>query len=192
MGRCVAAIAVLALLIGAVGAGWAPGPVDAQDTTEDRLAALETRVAEQGETIDGHSREIERLEDRVDELEGDDDGTGAGAASGGNGAGDGRDAGAGVNLTFEGTTDAISEPFTVSAGTLRFDAVYSGNSNFIVSIYDAAGNWDLVFNEIGPYQGQRVIQVAGPGDFAIGVTAGEVFLELQGIGQWTIAVTQER
>ena len=158
----------------------------AQDTTETRLADLETRVAEQGEAITRLGRQAAGLRERIDLLEPAPDAAvvpDAGQAS--------EPVGGGVDLRFEGSSDTVTDPFIVGPGTVRFDAVYNGSSNFAVWIYGPDGTQDLVFNEIGPYEGSQVVPVAATGEFAIGLTAGEAFLEVTGSdGSWRIDVSQ--
>lgn len=173
MERRRAVIVVLFVLgfIGLTGSNTSLG-VNAQDTLELRVEALEQRLAE--------------LERRVELIERRD------PAQPGSGAqtNQEQDSTAGLNLTFEGSTDAITEAFVAQEGVLRFSAEYSGSSNFIVQIFGPSSSTDLVFNELGPYQGQRVVEVSSGEGFAIGVRAGEVFLEVRGQGPWRITVEQ--
>ena len=145
--------------------------VGAQDTLEERVAALE--------------RQLGTLEERVAALERGaitpTEGTERASAQGSPGD---------LQLTFEGTTDTITDPFMVQEGVVRVDAEYGGDGNFAVWIYGPAGSRDLVINEIGPYQGEKVIDVAGDQGLAIGVRAGEVFFEVTGDGPWRISVEQ--
>jgi hypothetical protein len=55
-------------LLGIVAAGWVSGPTDAQDRSEARIEALETQVSDLQGTVEGHGREIERLENQVGAL----------------------------------------------------------------------------------------------------------------------------
>lgn len=145
--------------------------VGAQDTLEERVVALE--------------RQLRTLEERVAQLERGDD-----SASGGTESESAPHSPGGLSLTFEGTTDTITDSFVVEEGVVRVAAEYAGDSNFSVWIYGPAGSRDLVVNEIGPYRGQKVIDVAGEQGLAIGVRAGEVFFEVTGDGPWRISVEQ--
>jgi hypothetical protein len=166
-----AAGSIVALSLGVAFVGRPAPSAEAQDGLRPRIAALETTVAQQGVAIATLQAEVASL-----------DGNGAKAAQNAVPAQGG--------LTFEGTTDQVTQPFNVREGHLRFDATYQGSDNFIVWIYGQDDSSDLVFNELGPYQGQRAIAVAGSGDIPLGVRAGSVFLAIQGTGPWRIAVSQ--
>jgi hypothetical protein len=168
LGRAALGATFIVLVAGVLGVAGLDRSTEteAQGNGGGRTAALETRVA--------------GLELRVAALEPGTDGpsskpTGS-AAEGANAS------------IFEGTTDTVTEPFVVREGVLRVDAVYRGDGNFIVQVYGPANSSDLVFNEIGPYQGQRAIEVGPSEGFTIGVREGEVFFEVIADGPWTITV----
>lgn len=84
--------------------------------------------------------------------------------------------------TFSGLTDTVTDEFSVAAGVLFLSAIYSGDANFAVWLYGAGGERGLIFNEIGPYDGE----------VAVPVTTGDIFLAIETDGPWEITVTQRR
>jgi hypothetical protein len=159
----------------------------AQDPTEARLSDLETRVAAQEASIIRLGPQAAGLRERIDLLE---EGSPPRTEEPAD-AGDPAPAADGLALRFEGSADTVTDPFIVREGTVRFDARYTGSSNFAVWIYGPDGSQDLVFNEIGPYEGSQVVPVAGADGVAIDLRAGEAFLEVTGSdGSWRIDVSQ--
>jgi hypothetical protein len=91
------------------------------------------------------------------------------------------------------TTDAITVPATISGAGDRVFAIHAptsmqatvtgsdtGSSNFIAHLYGygpTAGEWELVFNEIGPYQGQKLVSIP----------AGPYLLPVESNGSWSIS-----
>jgi micrococcal nuclease len=89
--------------------------------------------------------------------------------------------GTGQIAVVEGTTDTVTDPISVGRGPIRFEASYSGTSNFVVRAFGPDGQPQLVFNEIGPYQGERVMTIEH---------AGSIVLEIRGIGSWSVSFHQ--
>jgi adenine-specific DNA methylase len=72
--------------------------------------------------------------------------------------------------------------FTAKTGALRLTLQHTGSSNFIVELLDAQGRLvDLAANEIGPYQGTKVVRIPANGIYLFTVEAD---------GAWTIESTQ--
>lgn len=96
-----------------------------------------------------------------------------------------------ANVTLTGTTDKVTDKFSLQAGVTIFHLTYSGTSNFAVTLKDAAGEYvDLLANEIGAYSGETLIGVKS--DSIIGAEPGEHFLDVQASGSWTVIIEQPR
>jgi hypothetical protein len=87
----------------------------------------------------------------------------------------------GVPQTFTGTSDNHSGFFTLHAGAASFAMSYGGDSNFIIWLYNSAGQQvELLENEIGPRNDSNVVSVP----------AGIYVMDIQGIGGWSVTVSQ--
>jgi hypothetical protein len=80
---------------------------------------------------------------------------------------------------FKGDTPTVTKPFVVETGVLRVTGSYEGGDNFIVVPYTAQGREISLFNELGPFSGESVLEVE-PGT--------EVILEIDAVGPWRIVV----
>ncbi len=143
--------------------------VDAQEASDDRLAALETRVA-------GHSREIERLENRLARVEAaakpQEHPTEAPVVQAG------RDP-----VNFSGSGATAIEPFPLEAGLYTMTATCDGGV-FSLDI-DQVGGDEIVLSPLigmAPYEGSANIDVEG-GRYAFSVTCS---------GSWTLTIEEVR
>ena len=91
-------------------------------------------------------------------------------------------------LSFQtnGRGDDVIRWVALEEGRKKMTATHTGNANFIIELLAAdGGEWDLLVNEIGNYQGEKLINVgsgvldASPGIYAIAVTAD---------GDWSIEI----
>lgn len=82
--------------------------------------------------------------------------------------------------SLSGGGDAVSDPIAVPAGLLRFDASFQGTGNFVIWAYDTYGNRELIVNEIGAYDGQKLLQLDQETTILLEVTAN---------GPWSIDLT---
>jgi len=81
-------------------------------------------------------------------------------------------------VAFSG--DTAFDPVHLECGLTGISLAHSGDSNFIVWLYDANGRTiDLLANEIGDYEGSSYINIPREGVYLIDVTAG---------GAWAIAI----
>lgn len=66
------------------------------------------------------------------------------------------------------------------SGVVRFAMTHNGEGNFAIELYDATGDYvDLLVNEVGPFDGSKVVTIDQAGLFILNITAG---------GRWTIAI----
>jgi len=87
----------------------------------------------------------------------------------------------GTPQTFQGSSNGYSGFFTLHSGAARFDMTYQGDSNFIITLYNANGELvDLIENEIGSRTDSKVVNV---GD-------GIYILDIMGVGSWSVTVSQ--
>lgn len=82
--------------------------------------------------------------------------------------------------SLSGGGDAVSDPIAMPAGLLRFDASFRGTGNFVIWAYDTYGNRELIVNEIGAYDGQKLLQLDQDTTMLLEVTAD---------GPWSIDLT---
>ena len=78
------------------------------------------------------------------------------------------------DTTFAGKGDYVSGLCSLSSGAWKF--THDGKSNFVVKLYTTSG-YDLVINEIGTYDGKRMLTIPS-GSYA--------FFEIIADGNWTI------
>ncbi len=84
------------------------------------------------------------------------------------------------STTLRGTGDTVTDYVRINGtGVVVFSATHNGERNFAVQIYNPDGEKRLLFNEIGPYEGQTALTINGSGDFRFAVTAD---------GDWTITI----
>jgi hypothetical protein len=87
----------------------------------------------------------------------------------------------GTPQTFTGTSDNHSGFFALHSGPATFTMSYGGASNFIIWLYNSAGERvGLLENEIGPRSDTN----------AINVPQGIYVMDIQGIGSWSVMVSQ--
>lgn len=137
----------------------------AQSNLEDRVAALETEVAEQGEDIVDLRQRVRDLEGIVNAEETADAGS------------EGKDGSAGIEISGNGET--VSDPIHLDAGSYRVTANVDaqsvfGGDGFAVVAYADGEYLDLIFNELidenGPWSGSQVLQVPSSADVYFEVT----------------------
>jgi hypothetical protein len=155
------------LLIAMVAVQWTGPSVDAQDTTGDRVSALETQVADLDTRVSNHGREIERIEDRVATLE-------AGSQPAETGESGSANEPAGDSATVSGVGVMVSDKFSLAPGRYKVSAALevSGFDGFIVHLVGENGDEEYLFNEIietpGTWTGSTTVEVRG-GEYAIQV-----------------------
>jgi hypothetical protein len=155
------------LLIAMVTVQWTGASVDAQDTTEDRVSALETQVADLTTSNGKHGRDINRLKDRVSALEG-------GSQPSETGDSGSTDQPAGDSATVSGFGVMVSDKFSLTQGRYKVTATVeaAGFDGFIVHLYGPNGDEEYLFNELiengGPWTASTIVEVAG-GEYAVGV-----------------------
>lgn len=88
-----------------------------------------------------------------------------------------------VPTTFTGTGRMVTQPFTLSQGSLTVNYVsMTGRDNFIAHLVDSSGlDVGLGANEIGPSNGSRIVRVPANGVYVF---------EVQYDGKWSLSVTQ--
>ncbi len=151
---------------------WA-GPTSGQDQTEDRIAALETQVAD-------HSREIKRLEDQVGALrrgapESEDKPTSTAA-----------DAPAGDTETVSGSGITVSEPFTLESGRYKVTATVEAPDNitgFTCYLLGPKNFDELLFNQViqqvGTWTASTVVTIGEGGEFFLQVENTDASWQVQ-------------
>jgi hypothetical protein len=165
------------LLVIALVAVQSTGPsADAQDTTEQRLEAIETQVADLDARVTNYGREIERLEDKVAALEG---GSEPAADAGSDGSAGQATTDGGIEIT--GSGDSAAGPIDVAAGAYTFAASCGDGIIFTVDITALESDEFVVSTLVGtpPYQGSEVLEFEG-GRYAFSVTCG---------GAWSLTLT---
>jgi hypothetical protein len=96
--------------------------------------------------------------------------------------------GAALPREYAGNGDFVTAPFELSVGLVTFEIRHTGHSNFVVWLYDTAGNpVDILVNEIGAYSGTTLVGVR-PASFE--ASPGPHVLEVVADGTWEIAVRQ--
>ena len=80
---------------------------------------------------------------------------------------------------FSGTTATVTDPFVLPAGVFVVAGSHQGAGNFAVWIYDETGARDLLFNEIGLYEGETTMPIE---------TESRVILDVEADGAWEISV----
>jgi hypothetical protein len=87
-------------------------------------------------------------------------------------------------IQLAGKGRQASEKFRLEPGLCVFDIRHDGNSNLIVKLLDRNGKEiDTVFNQIGPFKGQRAINVPN---------GGLCLLDIQADGNWKANLSQPR
>ena len=82
--------------------------------------------------------------------------------------------------SFSGHGDAVTDVFSAN-GCTRIKGEYTGDSTFVVDLYDSEGNLEsYVFSNLGVYSGQKVFKFEGNKQYMFEVTARD--------GDWSITV----
>lgn len=85
--------------------------------------------------------------------------------------------------TFNGTSQGVTQNFTLEPGLTIFRMKHQGDANWAPTLLDSQGNRvELLANEIGQFDGAKGVQVEG-GQYVIDVTAN---------GTWEIVAEQPR
>ncbi|PEU16115.1 hypothetical protein [Bacillus sp. AFS019443] len=86
-----------------------------------------------------------------------------------------------IRLSGHGTTS--SDPIQLKKGFAILEVTNSNSdSNFIVQLQNQSGKKDMIFNEIGNYQGKSIVEIP---------TSGEYYLDIQTDGDWNFTISQE-
>lgn len=90
----------------------------------------------------------------------------------------------GQRYSFSGSSDSVTDRFTVQGGFTSFDMAHSGESNFQVELIDtdSGDTQEFLANEIGQWEGLLPYEVP-EGEYVLDVTAD---------GSWEIIVRQPR
>lgn len=168
-------IACISLLAFAV----IPRSAPAQEDLESRVAALETRVDEQGDVISALRRRVRDLEEQADSEE-----TGGGS---GDSSSSGSDSSSGTSLSGVGAS--VTDSIQLEAGNYRVTATVEiqtsfGGDGFAVFAYTDGDNKDLLFNEVvdenGTWEASQVLEVPSSGSVYFEVTNTE--------SAWTLTI----
>jgi hypothetical protein len=88
------------------------------------------------------------------------------------------------SIKLQGQGRQASDKFNLEEGLVVFKVTNNGNSNFIVRLLDRNGKEvDTLFNEIGPFNGERAFNIRN---------AGPCLLDVQSNGKWTAAARQPK
>lgn len=142
-----------------------------QTTQDDRVAALETTVAE-------HERDIEALETAVAPATHTHDQEPTTVTPSAEQSNNG--------IVVSGEGDTVTDTFRLPSGVARVAARYSGQGSLYVDIYNSQGDSKFLFAESGPYEGTKAFRVQG----------GEYYLAVEIIGgesgdEWVITFSFE-
>ncbi len=169
MKRTVIVAVALMTVLGWVFSSWLMAPAEAQDTSDDRITMLETQVA-------GHSREIDRLEDRLAAVEAATKPKGDPTEAPVVQAGD-------DPVNFSGSGATAIDPFSLEAGLYTTTATCDGGV-FSLDI-ESLGSDEVVLSTLigmAPYEGSANLEVEG-GRYAFAVTCS---------GNWTLTIEEVR
>ena len=90
----------------------------------------------------------------------------------------------GKQINLSGKGRQASEKFFLQPGLGVFEITHDGDSNVIVKLLDRDGKAiDTLFNQIGPFKGQRGFSIRQDGQYLLDVAAD---------GNWTVAIRQPR
>jgi hypothetical protein len=90
--------------------------------------------------------------------------------------------------TFSGESADVTDQFYLKQGLVLITGHYVGSSNFIVQLIDSNGdNTDLIFNEIGDYDGKHATQIKKDGYYRLGV---EGIVGWNKGGSWSVKIEQ--
>lgn len=92
-----------------------------------------------------------------------------------------------IPQTFTGKGDSVSSPFTLEKGTIKFEIAHDGHSNFAIWLYDREGRRvDLLVNEIGTFEGSKVVGVTGK---IFDASPGIHYLDITADGDWRVVIS---
>jgi hypothetical protein len=141
----------------------------AEETPDDRAAAREARRAAREANAEpaaapepAPAPEVETAETEVDSGDPTTDRAARRAARQAEAE---TNASAGANrtraaeLTFNGSEPTVTDSFAVPSGVLTVTATHDGDGNFSVLAYSPDGYEELLFNEIGPFNGQSALEI---------------------------------
>jgi len=85
-------------------------------------------------------------------------------------------------IVITGQGKSVSKKFELGEGLVTFKIKNTGSSNFVVKFYDPDGNYELLANEIGSFNGMS----------ALGVQGGNYIFDVDSSGSWEIDVDQPK
>ena len=89
---------------------------------------------------------------------------------------------AGPPLTLNGNGQQATEFFNLAEGLTTFKATHNGPGNFAIILLDQNGQViDLLFNELGAFDGSKATGVDTPGAYLLDIAAD---------GDWTVTIEQ--
>lgn len=92
-----------------------------------------------------------------------------------------------IPQTFTGKGDSVSSPFTLEKGIVKFEMIHDGYSNFAIWLYDSEGRRvDLLVNEIGTFEGSKVVGVTGE---LFDASPGIHYLDITADGNWKVIIS---
>lgn len=80
-------------------------------------------------------------------------------------------------VVLQGSEQAVTDPFSLPSPVSRIRFTHNGRRNFVVKVYNASGDDDLLVNTIGAYDGSRPV-----------IGGGQLYLEIDADGEWTATV----
>ncbi len=96
-----------------------------------------------------------------------------------------------ANITLSGSSDEVTDRFTLQAGVAVFHLNHAGTSAFAVTLLDANGQYvEMLANEIGAFTGETLLGVK-TGNI-VGADPGEHYLEIEASGAWSVTIEQPR
>lgn len=81
---------------------------------------------------------------------------------------------------LRGDGDAVTGAVPLSAGLSAVRGTHGGAANFAVFAYQADGSSDLLFNEIGPYDGEAALRLD---------SSSTVVFEVMADGPWMLTIS---
>jgi hypothetical protein len=91
-------------------------------------------------------------------------------------------------ITLRGTGATATETFTLEKGLSIFHMTHDGVSNFAVWLYDRDGHRiDLSVNEIGHFDGSKVVGVTGQ---TFDAAPGIHYIDVEADGNWEVTLSQ--
>ncbi|MDH7506974.1 MAG: PKD domain-containing protein [Candidatus Thermoplasmatota archaeon] len=90
--------------------------------------------------------------------------------------------------TYTGSGADVPSPFMIESGkgAVKFKMHHTGSSNFIIWLYHVSGDREeLLVNEIGYYDGSKLVSVGG----YTGVSPGVHYIAVDADGSWSIEIS---